>query len=817
MFKSYVKIAWRNLMKNKVFSFINIVGLCAGLVCCMLISLYILNETSYDRYQKNADDIYQVGTTFVMQGQENKTANSPAPLVAAMQQEFPEVELTTRLMALFAEDKTLLQYHEKNGDTKSFYENNGYLADSTFFRMFTYHFIEGNPGTALNDPRTVVISEDIAHKFFGDEPALNKTIHISSSTNGDHDFLITGVFRKINKPSHIQGNFFVSMNGGDIGDFIRNNSNNFANNNMFYSYMRLRHGSDPAKTTAKFPAFVEKYESQDLKNAGFTKKQFLINLKDIHLRSGINNDVSPSGSLTYLYILASVALFTLLIACINFMNLSTARSSRRSAEVGIRKVLGAEKRSLVWQFLGESLLMSILAFVCAYMITLALLPAFNSISGKDLSLSFSNNPGVIGGFFLLSVFTGFIAGSYPAFYLSSFKPVKVLKGRFTNSLAAVSLRKGLVVFQFIISVILILASVVILKQMKYLRSANLGFDKQRQVVIPLRSGNAKNIYTAFKSDISKLSQVESVGASNYNPGSFNPSDNGFYKDGQTMADSKRTRTNTVDYDYLKTLGIKPVAGRLFSPEFPSDTSNRIILNQTAIKEIGFSSPADAIGKNVYFEYRGKKLTYEIIGVVKDFHFEDLHLPITPYGYGLSNDQKFNYMVVHTKPGDLAPLLKTLAATWHHLNPNEPFEYSFLDKDFQKNYDAENKLSAIVGYFTIIAILISCLGLFGLATFSAEQRIKEIGVRKVLGASVTSIVTLLSKDFIKLVGISIVIASPIAWYVMNKWLQEFAYRIHISWVVFAITTVIALLIALLTISFQAIKAAVANPVESLRSE
>ncbi|MDE3182367.1 MAG: ABC transporter permease [Bacteroidota bacterium] len=817
MLKSYFKIAWRNLMKNKVFSFINIFGLCAGLVCCMLISLYILNEMSYDKYQKNADDIYQVGTTFIMQGQENKTPNTPAPLVAAMQQEFPEVEQTTRLMGMFAEDKTLLQYHEKNGDTKSFYETKGYLADSTFFRMFTYHFVEGNPETALNEPRTVVISEDIAHKIFGNEPALNKIIHISSSTNGDNDFLITGVFRKINKPSHIQANFFVSMNGGDIEAYIRNNGNNFANNNMFYSYIRLRHGSDPAKTAAKFPAFIEKYESKDLKDAGFTKKQFLINLKDIHLHSGMNNDVTPSGSLTYLYILGSIALFTLLIACINFMNLSTARSSKRSAEVGIRKVLGAEKKSLVWQFLGESLLMSILAFVCAYIITVALLPAFNSISGKDLSLSFTNNPGVIGGFFLLSVITGLIAGSYPAFYLSSFKPVKVLKGKFANSLAAVSLRKGLVVFQFIISVILILASVVISKQMNYLRSANLGFDKQRQIVIPLRSGNAKNMYTSFKSEISKLSQVESVGASYYNPGIFNPSDNGFYKDGQTMTDSKRTRTNTVDYDYLKTLGIKPVAGRLFSPDFPSDTSNRIILNQTAIKEIGFASPADAVGKNVYFEYRGKKLTYEIIGVVKDFHFEDLHLPITPYGYGLSSDQKFNYMVVHAKPGDVAPLLKTLNTTWHNLNPNEPFEYSFLDKDFQKNYDAENKLSAIVGYFTIIAILISCLGLFGLATFSAEQRIKEIGVRKVLGASVTSIVTLLSKDFIKLVGISIVIASPIAWYVMNKWLQEFAYRIHISWMVFAITTIIALLIALVTISFQAIKAAIANPVESLRSE
>ena len=817
MIKSYLKIAWRNLMKNKVFSFINIFGLCAGLVCCMLISLYILNEMSYDKYQKDADDIYQVGTTFIMQGQENRTANTPAPMVAAMQQEFPEVQLTTRMVSLFSEDKTLLQYHEKNGNVKSFYETKGFLADSTFFRMFTYRFIEGNPEIALNEPRTVVLSEEIAHKMFGNEPAVNKIIHISSSTNGDNDYLVTGVFRPNKKPSHIQANFFVSMNGGDIEKYLLRNGNSFATNNLFFSYVKLKHGSDPKKTEAKFPAFIDKYAGKELKQIGFSKKQFLINLKDIHLLSGMNHDVSPSGSVTYLYILASIALFTLLIACINFMNLSTARSSRRSAEVGIRKVLGAERKSLIWQFMGESIMMSLLAFVFAYIITVALLPAFNSVSGKELSLSLKDNVALISAFFLLSIITGLIAGSYPAFYLSSFKPVKVLKGKFTNSFAAVSLRKGLVVFQFIISVILILASVVIAKQMSYLRSADLGFDKQRQIVIPLRSSNAKNMYTSFKSDVGKLAQVQSIGASYYNPGIFNPSDNGFYKDGQTMNDSKRTRMNTVDYDYLKTLGIKPVAGRLFSPEFPADTSNKLILNETAIRQIGFASPEAAIGQNVYYEYNGEKSSFEIIGVIKDFHFEDLHLPIAPYGYGLSSDNMFNYMVVHARPGDVAPLIKKLNASWHELNPNEPFEYSFLDKDFQKNYDAENKLSAIVGYFTVIAILISCLGLFGLATFSAEQRIKEIGVRKVLGASVTNIVTLLSKDFLKLVGISIVIASPIAWYVMNKWLQEFAYRIHISWMVFALTALIALFIALATISFQAIKAAVSNPVKSLRSE
>ena len=392
-----------------------------------------------------------------------------------------------------------------------------------------------------------------------------------------------------------------------------------------------------------------------------------------------------------------------------------------------------------------------------------------------------------------------------------------MKGRFTNSLSAVALRKGLVVFQFIISVVLIIASVVISNQMQYLRSTDLGFAKDQQIVIPLRSTTAKNIYASLKNEIKSNRQVQNAGAALYYPGIVNPSDMGLYKEGKTVNDAKDVHTNWVDESLLQTLGIKPVAGRLFSKDFPSDTSQRMILNEEAIKQIGFRSPQEAIGGKVNFDWRGQTYTWTIIGVVKDFHFQDLHVPIAPYAFQLNNQPNYNYLIVHAKASDISSLLKSIQASWHKLNPNEPFEYSFLDEDFQKNYEAENRLASIVGYFTIIAILISCLGLFGLATFSAEQRTKEIGVRKVLGASVTGIVTLLSKDFLKLVAISIVIASPVAWYVMNKWLQDFAYRTNISWTVFVITTAAALLIALITISFQAIKAAIANPVKSLRTE
>jgi putative ABC transport system permease protein len=816
MLKNYFKIAWRNLMKNKVFSFINVLGLSTGLVCCMLITLYILNETSYDRYQKNADNIYQVGTDFIGIGNFKKQPNTPAAMGEIMKSVFPQIQQTVRMVRLFAEDKTLLQYTPQNGTVKSFYETKGYVADSTFFRIFTYHFIEGNPATALTNPNSVVLDEEIAKKIFGNQLALNKVIHVSSSTNGDHDYQVTGVFRPINKPSHIDGRFFMSTMGGNIASMIKNAGTNLANNNMYYTYLLLAPGTDPKKLEAQFPAFVDKYAGKDLKAVGFQKAQYLIPLKDIHLHSGSDNDVTPSGSVTYLYILASIALFTLLIACINFMNLATARSSRRSSEVGIRKVLGAEKKFLIAQFLGESVLMSLIAFVFAIVFTKLLIPAFNHLSGKNLSLSFENI-WIVLVFLLLSILTGLLAGSYPAFYLSSFNPAKVLKGKFSNSLAAVSLRKGLVIFQFVISVVLIVASVVIAQQMNYLRSADLGFAQERQIVIPLRSQNAKKIYTAFKDELLKQSTVANVGASMFYPGITNFADNILYKEGESMQQGKDIRMNYVDTRFLQTLKIEPVAGRLFSDDFPSDTAHAIILNEKGIKELGFASPQQSIGKKLYVDFQGKSYNYHIVGVVKDFHYEDLHLPITPYAFQLSLDPQYNYMIVHAKAGNMNNILTSIKNSWHNLNPSEPFEYSFLDKDFQKNYDAENRLSAIVGYFTAIAILISCLGLFGLATFSAEQRIKEIGVRKTLGASVSSIVALLSKDFLKLVGIAVLIASPLAWLAMHKWLQSFAYRIHISWSVFVITTLAALLIALITIGFQAIKAALANPVESLRSE
>jgi putative ABC transport system permease protein len=803
-------------MKSKVFSFINIFGLSIGLTCCMLISLYLYNELSYDSYHKNGDRVYQLGTNFIKEGKEDRTANTPAPMARTMQMVFPEIEKTTRLLKTFSEDKTLLQYRGEDSTLKSFNEAHGYLADSTFFQVLTYNFIEGDPATALMAPNSLVLSEEIAKKIFGKSPALNKIVRVSSNTNGDYDFRVTGVFTDSKIPTHIDARFFMSINGGGIGQYI-NTRTDLASNNMFYTYFLLKKGTDAKQLEAKFPAFIEKYAGKDLKAMGFSKIQFLTPVKDVHLYSNTTSNVTASGSITYLYILASIAMFTLLIACINFMNLSTARSSKRSAEVGVRKVLGAEKGSLIKQFIGESILMSMIAFVFALVLAKILLPLFSKLANKEIIFSFQQHGLLLIGFLVLAILTGLIAGSYPAFYLSSFKPIKVLKGRISNSLAAISLRKALVVFQFVISVGLIVASVTINNQMKYMQSKDLGFEKDQQIIIPLRSGTSKNIYVSLKDELQKNSQITNVGGTLYYPGIMNPSDMPLYKDGEDMNNAKKVFMNWVDESFLQTLGIKPVAGRLFSKEFPGDTTFKMILNQQAIKKIGFKDEKDAIGKNVWIDWQGESYRWQIVGVVKDFHFKDLHSEIEPYGFQLNNRPNFNYMFAHAKTGDLKGLLASMGAAWSKLNPNEPFEYNFLDEDFQKNYEADQRLAAIVRNFTVIAILISCLGLFGLATFSAEQRTKEIGVRKVLGASVGNVVGLLSKEFLKLVFIAILIASPITWFVMNKWLQDFAYRTSISWTVFVITALIAGGIALFTISFQSIKAALANPVKSLRTE
>ncbi|GAB3938622.1 ABC transporter permease [Larkinella terrae] len=817
MIRNYLLVAWRNLIRSKSFSAINILGLSIGMTCCMLLLLYIRSELSFDKHHRNASDLFLVKSDVIYPtGAQEENPRQSSPYAAALKAEFPEIEQVTRLKTNFSESKVLLQVHEDNQRLQSFYETNGYQADSTFFDLFTYQFTEGDPKTALNDVHSVVLSEEVAHKLFGEKPALNRIIKINGQTGNGENFQVTGVYRDESTRSHIDARFLVPMTAGWVGSFLREQPQNFYYNNMFHTYLRLRPGSDAQQLNRKLPAFIEKYAREGLKGSGFDKKISLLPVSDLHLYGQMREIITPTSSMTYLYILASIAIFTLLIACINFMNLATARSAKRAAEVGIRKVMGAGRGLLVRQFLGESMFLSAIGLVIAFGLVAVLLPVFNQLTDKQLNFRELIEPEIIGSFVALTLLTGLLAGSYPAFYLSVFNPVQVLKGRFANSISAIALRRGLVVFQFVISIGLVFATLVIQQQMRFLQNQPLGFTKEQQLVIPLRSEAAHKAYAGLQNEIRQNNQVTGASGTKYYPGIRSPSDVGLYRPDQNVGQAQYVKTNFVGPDFMKLMGFQLLKGRIFSTEFPGDTNLRMVVNETVLRKMGVPLEK-AVGYKLKFGDKGDA-SLEIVGVVKDFHFEDLHQPIQPYAFLLLNDaNSYNYLVVHVNTAQVDNVLAFAEQKWKALVPDEPFEYSFIDEDFQRNYQTDARTSAIVGYFTGIAILISCLGLFGLAAFAAQQRTKEIGVRKVLGASVGSIVGLLSKDFIKLIVIALVIASPLAGYAMNRWLQGFAYKIAIEWWMFALAALLIVAIALLTVSFQSIKAALLNPVKSLRSE
>ncbi|HEV7380333.1 MAG TPA: ABC transporter permease [Dyadobacter sp.] len=818
MIKNYIKIAWRNLLKSKLFSFINVFGLSVGMTSCMLLLMYILSETSFDKHQEHANELYLVRSENVrFNGEKMDNPRAPAPYAEALKQEFPEVVQVTRAWVNFLENKTLLKVVESGKTVKSVFETKGCHVDSTFFDMFTYQFIEGDRHSALKEPRSVVLSEDVAEKLFGKTSALNKTINIGGTEGNGENFIVTGVYKDESARSHLDARYFLPMTSGWVGDYLKQNNLDFTNNNMFYTYIRVKPGTDSGKFNEKLPAFVEKYAGKDIKAAGYAKHMSLLPVTDIHLFNKVADIITPTTSTTYLYILASIALFTLLIACINFMNLATARSAKRAAEVGIRKVMGAAKGGLIGQFLGESMIMAFLALLCALLAVTLLLPFFNQLSDKSLLVSDLLKPEILVVFVLLAFLTGLLSGSYPAFYLSVFNPLDVIKGKFVNSVSATALRRGLVVFQFVISIGLVVATMVIQGQINFMRDQPLGFAKDQQVIIPLRSEQARKAYNALTHEISQSNQVASVSGTSYYPGILNPSDMTGYRSGQSLNEGSIIKTNWVAPGFMKTMEFEMVAGRMLSAEYPGDTNSKMVVNEATIKK--FDIPlAKAVGSKLRFDRGGGEFReIEIVGVVKDFHFADLHQTIEPYALFPHFGNDLNYIVAHVNTPDAGKVLPFLESKWKSLVPDEPFSYSFLNEDFQRNYAADARTSRIVNTFTIISILISCLGLFGLATFAAQQRVKEIGVRKVLGASIGNIVGLLSGDFVKLVVVAIVIATPLTWYAMNKWLQNFAYKIEIEWWMFVIAGLLSVAIAMVTVSSQAIRAAIMNPVKSLRSE
>ncbi|PSR53603.1 hypothetical protein AHMF7605_08725 [Adhaeribacter arboris] len=797
MLKNYFKIAWRNLLRNKAYSAINIAGLATGISACILIFFYVKHELTYEQQFDKYDRIYRVVTDINLEGQQDKFARSPAPLAAAMQKDYPAIEKVARLLPLNKQTVWL--------EDKAYNEEGLFFADSTFFDIFSYEFLVGNPRTALQIARTVVISDRLAEKYFDSvDNAMGQVLQFSNNA-----YVVTGVF-KDDHHSHIEANMFLSERT------LKYSYADSANYTWFpmawFTYILLPESAQESSIqqeldhlyNQKVAPWLEKYEVS-------ARLRFSLQpISAIHLTSDRTYDISPAGNKSYVYIFSFVAVFILLIACINYMNLATARSSKRAREVGLRKVVGAHRAQLVWQFVGESVLITLMAILLAVASVEIMLPFFNALTGKDFTHASFTEPSFIGTLALIVLFVGLIAGSYPAFFLSKFKPAEVLKND-KNPRSNAFFRKGLVVVQFTISLILISGTLIVYRQMQFLKNSELGFQKEQLLVIevPLGDSSLTNSLPKIKAKMLQQPNVEKVSTSVQIPGE------------RTVRVLVQTQVKEqvvektmaamfVDHDFIDLMGIKLLKGRNFSKNDPTDLKGAYLINEAAARDLGWKDP---LGKKLAM---GDYDSSTVVGVIKDFHYTSLHHKIEPLVIALSPTPPA-YLLVRLKPNHLPLTLRKVEAIWKTFDPKHPMEYFFLDANFAKQYRSEEKMLTVFGYFAGLTILIACLGLFGLTSFTAEQRTKEIGIRKVLGSSVTDIVILLSKDFALLVLISIILACPVAWYSMHYWLKDFAYQLPIQWWVFVVAGVAALFIAMLTVSFQAAKAAWLNPVKALRSE
>jgi len=809
MIRNYLKIAFRNLTKYKFISFINLFGLAVGLTCCLLITTYILNELSYDRYNKNAENIYRVTRDFNNEDGvvSLRLSTISPPFGYYLPNDFPEIQKMTRLLD---NGITPLRYKDKLIN-----EQNVFFADENLFDVFTIKVLQGNPKTALSGPFSVMLTEETAKKYFDNEDPMNKVIR----ANNQFDVKVTGIYKAFPANSHIHPGILVSFNTlKDSAVYGERNLRTNWGNNSFFTYLLLPPKYNTNRMLAQFPAFIDKHMANEEyigKQASKYTKLGLQKLTDIHLYSHTDYEAEPNGDIKRVYIFSAIALFILLIACINYMNLSTARSILRAKEIGIRKVIGARKKELISQFLSESVLLSWAAILIAFGLIYLALPWLNKISGQQISSGILMKWQILVPVFLTPFIVGIVSGLYPALFMSSFQPVKTLKGLFKAGGGNISFRKVLVIIQFAISIVLIITTAIVFQQLHYMQKKSLGFDKEHIVVIPYN--NALNDkYEAFRSELlSNVNFKNSARTSRIPTGRLLDDMGAYVLSGDSMKPANTDiKFVSVDYDFIPTYGIQMAAGRNFSREYSTDTLS-FVLNESAVKALGWKMPQDAVGKD--FKYGNTK--GHVIGVIKDFHFESMHQSIVPLVLEMFPPSRyyFNNLSVKFSGNNLAASLSYLENTWKKFLPEIPYQYTFLDENFDKLYEAEQRQGNIFTIFACIAIFIACLVLFVLSAFAISQRIKEIGIRKVLGADVSTIVALLSKDFLKLVGLSAIVAFPVAWYFMNNWLRDFAYRISMPWWIFIIAGIVAALIALITISFQAIKAAVANPVKSLRTE
>jgi putative ABC transport system permease protein len=806
MFRNYLKIALRNLRKYKAISFINLFGLTVGLASCLLILTYILHEVSYDRHHPNADRTFRLSRSFhTEEGAVSLHLGAIAPPFGHyLTNEFPEIEKMTRLLS--------------NGNTsfvfedKRFYENSVFFADQHLPDVFHLDMVKGNPRTALQQPFSIMITEEVAKKYFGNADPLNKLVKLDNNL----PCKVAGVYKAFPSNTHLHPDVLISFNTlKDSSIYGEEALRTNWGNNSFLTYIVLPKNVDAKKFEARLPGFIDKYMHFPNEPPGFagskTTHLYLTPLLDIHLRSHLDYEAEENGDIKRVCIFAIVALFILLIACINYMNLSTARSVLRAKEIGIRKAIGAERREIILQFLSESVLLSWVAILLALGLTAAALPRLNTFSGLQLRMASLLQWEILLPLFLTPFIVGILSGLYPALFMSSFEPVKVLKGLFKIN-GDLSLRKALVVTQFAVSIVLIISTAIVFRQLRYMQEASLGFDKDR-IITMFNTPAFGNSFESFRQDLLQHAGIKDVGRSSRIPSGRLLDAMGIaIPAGDTMKPLQLdVKYLSVDYNFIPTYGLKLLAGRNFSSAFATDSSN-FVVNEAALKAIGYSSPQAAINREV--EYGGVK--GRIIGVVSDFHFESMHQKI-PAMLMAVNPGKYGRISIKLAGANLAATMETIETTWKKYLPQVPYDYTFLDESFARLYDAEQRQKTIFSVFAGIAIFIACLGLFGLSAFTISQRIKEIGIRKVLGAEVSSIVGLLSMDFLKLVGIAALIAFPIAWYAMYNWLNDFAYRISIPWWIFLLAAVVACAVAFLTIAWQAIRAATANPVKSLRTE
>lgn len=796
MLKNLIKIALRNLLKDKAYSSINILGLTIGITCSLFLLMYILDELSYDRYHTNADNIYRVVSNIKEPDNAFTWAVAQMPLGEELKDNYPEVKKVVR----FAGTSRNLY---KNGDIQ-FYENDFFLVDSTVFDMFTYEFMAGDPATALDNPFSLVITESTAKKYFPNHvDALNQSL-----TNQQEEmFKITGIIRDVPFNSHFRFDGLISKSTrpqfqGSWGNF------------GVATYLLLPPGYDLSKMYTALDKILKEKVNPIFEPVNIKIQYELQPITRIHLYSDIQDEAEAGGDISTLYIFGAVAAFMVLIACINYMNLATARSANRAKEVGLRKVMGSQRGQLIAQFLTESVIVTLIALAFSFLLIFIFLPTFNSVADKHISFDYLFQPVLMISLVALVLITGIVGGSYPAFYLSGFSPVSVLKGKLATKGGSTLFRRSLVVLQFALSIFMLVSTLIVFDQLQFLRNKDLGFDKENVVRLNLNNRQMRSQAEAFANQLKKLPEVQAAGRADASPGEGISKLLFQVEDAEGKLVDRGVDLYAADYDYIDALGMKVVQGRNFSKDNPGDTAYSVLVNESMVSRMGWKDP---MGKRFVIDGQSGPQERKVIGVVKDYNQNSLYSAIEPLIILLGQD--VNYVFVRLAPGDVKKSLAALEREWKQVYPNNPFEYEFLDQDLDSQYRADEKRSQIFTAFSTLTIVIACLGLLGLAAYTTEQRTKEIGVRKVIGASVNSLVVLVSREFFVLVMIGMLLAFPFAWYFTSEWLQNFAYRIDMQneWSTFIVSAVLALLITFLTVSYHVVRAAVANPVRSLRDE